>query len=76
MYYLTKQIRMVISKINSFGLRLFFVIPATIKNLNPREIKQIKKNMNKLKPIMPLVIVKTLNGRGVKPARNSVRSQI
>ena len=48
----------------------------TIKNLKPLEIRQIKKNINKLKPIMPLVIVKTLNGRGVNPARNSVAIQI
>ena len=34
------------------------------------ENRQMIRNMNKLKPIMPLVIVKTLNGRGVKPARN------
>ena len=31
--------------------------------------------MNKLKLIIPLVIVKTLNGRGVKPARNNVANQ-
>ena len=48
----------------------------TIKNRKPLEIKQINKNMNKLKPIMPLVIVNTLNGNGVKPARNKVASQI
>ena len=36
----------------------------------------IKKNMNKLKPIIPLVIVNTLNGRGVKPARNKVANQM
>ena len=48
----------------------------TIKNLKPLEIRQIKKKTNRLKPIIPLVIVKTLNGRGVKPARNSVASQI
>ena len=47
-----------------------------IKNLNPLEIKQTKKNIKKLKPIIPLVIVKTLNGRGVNPARNSVAIQI
>ena len=47
-----------------------------IKNLKPLEIKHIKKNINKLKPIIPLVIVNTLNGRGVKPARNKVTNQI
>ena len=48
----------------------------TIKNRRPLEIKQINKNMNKLKPIIPLVIVNTLKGRGVKPARNKVANQI
>ena len=48
----------------------------TMKNLKPLEIKQIRKNMIKLKPIIPLVIVKTLNGRGVKPARNKVANQM
>ena len=47
-----------------------------MKNLKPLENRQIKRNMNKLKPIMPLVIVNTLNGSGVKPARNKVASQI
>ena len=47
-----------------------------MKNLKPLEIKQINKNMNKLKAIIPLVIVNTLNGNGVKPARNKVASQI
>ena len=32
----------------------------TIKNLNPLEIKLITINIYKLKPIKPLVIVKTL----------------
>ena len=45
---------------------------ATIKNLNPREIKQIIKKTNILKFIIPLVIVKILKGNGVKPARNRV----
>ena len=44
---------------------------ATTKNLNPRENRQIKKNIKILKPINPLVIVKTLNGMGVNPARNN-----
>ena len=43
----------------------------TTKNLNPREIKQIIKNKKILNPIIPLVIVKTLNGKGVKPAKNN-----
>jgi hypothetical protein len=47
-----------------------------IKNLKPLEIRQIKKKMMKLKPIRPLVIVKTLNGSGVNPARNNVAIQI
>ena len=65
-----------------FSMKLLKVFPnlndryATIKNLKPLEIRQIKKNINRLKPIMPLVIVKTLNGRGVNPARNNVASQI
>ena len=40
---------------------------ATIKNLNPREIMQIIKNINILKFISPLVIVKSLKGNGEKP---------
>ena len=45
---------------------------ATIKNLKLRAIRQVKKNINILKFIIPLVIVKSLKGKGVKPARNSV----
>ena len=48
----------------------------TIKNLKPLENRQTRRNINKLKPIIPLVIVNTLNGRGVKPARNKVANQI
>ena len=48
---------------------------ATIKNLKPRANKQIKKKTNILKFIIPLVIVKSLNGNGVKPARNNVPNQ-
>ena len=33
------------------------------------------KNINKLNPIIPLVIVKTLKGRGVKPAKKNVPNQ-
>ena len=47
-----------------------------IKNLNPLENRQITKNIGKLKPIMPLVIVNTLKGKGVNPARNKVASHI
>ena len=38
------------------------------------ENRQIMKNIGKLKPIMPLVIVNTLKGKGVNPARNKVAS--
>ena len=48
----------------------------TEKNLNPLEIKEIKIKIKILNPIKPLVIVKTLNGNGVKPARNNVANQI
>jgi hypothetical protein len=48
----------------------------TIKNLNPLENRQITINIGKLKPIMPLVIVNTLKGKGVNPARNKVASHI
>ena len=47
----------------------------TIKNLKPREIRQIKMNIIILKFIIPLVIVNTLKGNGVKPARNNVPNQ-
>ena len=47
-----------------------------MKNLKPLDNRQIMKNMNKLKPIIPLVIVNTLNGRGVNPARNKVANHI
>ena len=53
----------------------FIVRKATKKNLNPLEIKQIIIKIKILKPIIPLVIVKTLKGRGVNPARNKVPSQ-
>ena len=48
----------------------------TIKNLNPLENRQITKNIGKLKPIMPIVIVNTLKSKGVNPARNKVASHI
>ena len=36
--------------------------------------RQIKKKTVKLKPITPLVIVNTLKGRGVNPAKNIIPS--
>jgi len=45
---------------------------ATTKNLKPRASRQTKKKTNISKFIIPLVIVKSLKGNGVKPARNSV----
>ena len=48
----------------------------TIKNLKPLEIKLIKTKITKLKLIKPLVIVKTLYGKGVKPAKNKIASQV
>ena len=60
------------SKNEMKGFPNFTEKQATIKNLKPREIKQIIKKVNILKFIIPLVIVKILKGRGVKPARNSV----
>ena len=53
----------------------FAVKKATIKNLRPLEIRQIIKNIKMLKFIMPPVMVKTLNGRGVNPAKNKVPNQ-
>jgi hypothetical protein len=46
----------------------------TIKNLNPLEIRLIIKNTGRLKAIIPLVIVNTLKGKGVKPAKISIAS--
>ncbi len=48
----------------------------TRKNLSPLVNKHMKKNTGRLKAITPLVIVKTLNGRGVNPARNIIPSQV
>ena len=47
-----------------------------MKNLNPLEIMLIKKKNKKLNPIIPLAIVKTLYGSGVKPAKKSIPSQV
>ena len=44
----------------------------TIKNLNPLENRQIMKNIGKLKPIIPLVIVNTLDGKDVNQERHLV----
>ena len=44
----------------------------TIKNLNPLEIKLIKMKIKILNPIKPLEIVKTLYGKGVKPAKKRI----
>ena len=60
------------SKNETKGFPNFTEKKATIKNLKPREIRQIIKKTNILKLIIPLVIVKILKGRGVKPARNNV----
>ena len=44
----------------------------TKKNLSPLVNKQISINTIILKFIIPLVIVKTLKGRGVNPAKNII----
>ena len=48
---------------------------ATIKNLRLLEIKLTIIKIGKLKKIKPLVIVKALYGRGVKPAKKRMLSQ-
>ena len=63
----------------SFIESSFFPVPPDIMIVPmviAKKYDYIKINMSKLKPIMPLVIVNTLNGKGVKPARNKVASQI
>ena len=47
----------------------------TIKKRRPLDIKLIKIKMNKLNPIRPLAMVKTLYGRGVNPAKKSIPNQ-
>ena len=47
----------------------------TTKKRNPLETKLINMKIKILKPINPLVIVKTLYGKGVKPARKRIPSQ-
>ena len=62
----------------SFSINLLKVSPnlndkyETTKNRNPLDIKQTIKNIKILKPIIPLVMVNTLKGSGVKHARNRV----
>ena len=46
------------------------------KNLKPLVKRQIKKKTVRLKPMTPLVIVNTLKGKGVKPAKNIIPSQV
>ena len=43
-----------------------------MKKRNPLEIKLIKIKIKILKLIKPLVIVKTLYGKGVNPARKRI----
>ena len=45
---------------------------ATKKNLNPLVTVQMKMKLIKLKWIIPLEIVRSLNGIGVKPAVNNI----
>ncbi len=47
----------------------------TRKNLKPRANKEVIKKIKILKPIKPLVMVKTLKGKGVNPAKKRVPSQ-
>ena len=47
----------------------------TIKKRKPLEIKLIKMKIKILKPIKPLAMVKTLQGKGVKPAKKRIPSQ-
>ena len=54
----------------------FAVKIETKKNLKPLEIKLIIINEIISNAIKPLVIVKTLYGKGVKPARNKVPSHM
>ena len=47
-----------------------------MKNLSPLEIILIKIKAKKLKPINPLEMVKTLYGKGVKPAKNKIPNHV
>ncbi len=53
-----------------------YVKYATKKNLKPLVTMHIKIKDIKLKWIIPLEIVKSLNGKGVKPAVNNIPSQV
>ena len=53
-----------------------YVKYATKKNLRPLVIMHIKIKDIKLKWIMPLEIVNSLNGRGVKPAVTKMPNQV
>ena len=46
-----------------------------LKKRNPLDIKLIKMKIRILKLIKPLAIVKTLQGKGVNPARKRIPSQ-
>ena len=59
---------------NFFPKRL--VKYATKKKRSPLVKRQMKKNTGRLKLITPLVIVNTLNGRGVNPAKNIMPNQV
>ena len=52
-----------------------YVKKATKKNLDPLVKMQITIKKNKLKWIKPLDMVKSLNGKGVKPAVIKIPSQ-
>ena len=45
-----------------------------MKNLRLLETRLTRTNINKLKPINPLAMVKALYGIGVKPAKKSILS--
>ena len=53
-----------------------FVKYANMKKRKPLVKRQMQKKTGRLKLITPLVIVKTLNGKGVKPAKNIIPSQV
>ena len=62
----------------SFSINLLKISPnlndkyETTKKRNALDAKQTIKNIKILKPIIPLVMVNTLKGSGVKHARNRV----
>ena len=57
------------------GLQNLYEKYDTIKKRSPREIILIKIKIKILNPISPLAIVKTLYGKGVKPAKKRIPSQ-